>query len=361
MTKVAVVQEYVPNYRASFFSGLRTELEALGLDLNVAAGKPNKLQKKRNDWARDSNNLMVHQFEIGVFGRRFVLRWFPFRVSSFRLVIFEHARRNLDVYFYLAFKNVFFRKTKIAFWGHGVDFVQDRPTIETWLLGFLARRADHYFVYTERGMAELKKIGLPSNQITVVFNSIELIAPEHASEKPTTNKSRCVLFVGGLDEAKGAHHLPRIATYLAEHHTDVTIHVIGDGELRKKIELQTSHLENIKLHGALFGSDKAELISEAQLLVQPGRVGLIALESLFYGSPIVTMAKQKHGPEFDYLSTETSVVSGDSIEDYCVALADILEDKERLEMMQMKCRANSEKFTLNRMVTSFAQGVAGCI
>lgn len=49
MTRVVIVQEYVPAYRVPFFRELRRSAAGFNLDVVVAAGYPNVSQAARDD------------------------------------------------------------------------------------------------------------------------------------------------------------------------------------------------------------------------------------------------------------------------------------------------------------------------
>lgn len=89
---------------------------------------------------------------------------------------------------------------------------------------------------------------------------------------------------------------------LKEQGYEINLLLIGDGPLRDVLENQASNL-GIPAHftGAVY-DDKVvgKLISMSAVCVVPGRIDLTALDSLGFGTPVVTYDDYgSHGPEFE--------------------------------------------------------------
>src|SRR5262249_20738395 len=96
----------------------------------------------------------------------------------------------------------------------------------------------------------------------------------------------------------------------------------------------------------------------AKLLLVPGAVGLVALDSFALGIPLVTTNWPWHGPEFEYLTPgANAVVTGDHIDDYAREIQHYLSNEEELGMMKAACLAEAPRFSVEKMAQNFANGV----
>ena len=91
---------------------------------------------------------------------------------------------------------------------------------------------------------------------------------------------------------------------MVENGKQLNLVIVGDGNEKERLELivkQFGLTQNVWFFGPSYDEQKTgELIYNADLCVSPGNVGLTAIHSLSYGSPVIThnnFAKQM--PEFE--------------------------------------------------------------
>ena len=114
--------------------------------------------------------------------------------------------------------------------------------------------------------------------------------------------------------------------------------------------------------GAVHGKDKALALAAAQALFIPGRIGLVAVDGLVSGTPIVATKSPYHAPEFDYLADGvTAVVTEDNVDSYAAGLVAFLNDRPRQKEMSDRCRIEAEKYNLDIMVASFLAGIQSAL
>lgn len=97
-----------------------------------------------------------------------------------------------------------------------------------------------------------------------------------------------VLFVGKLNEFKGAHIVSELAVQLPE---DVTLVVAGDGPLKSTI----AGRDDITYLGFVENEDLAKYYNVADVTVVPSEAesfSLVSLESISCGTPVVTTAQR---------------------------------------------------------------------
>lgn len=144
--RVVILQEYVPQYRVSFFRRLIELGKENGIDIQIAAGAANKEQNQRQDGSSAEFILPLSQLEIRIVKMRIVFRRVRPVIAEANLVIMEQARRNVDAYWLLLSP---WQRRKICLWGHGRDFVTSPSWIRRRAMSRLTSAADWFFAYTE--------------------------------------------------------------------------------------------------------------------------------------------------------------------------------------------------------------------
>ena len=357
MTTLLVVQSYIPEYRAPFFEALDTRLRALGVDLLLGLGCHTSA---RGDAVRTSVATIAMPDRLGrLTGDR--LRWRPLPHGDSRpdAVITEFAAKNLETWPMLV------GSCPLAVWGHANL---------GWDTSLLLRRADWFFAYTQPVAEAVTRAGFPATRITVVNNSIdtrsllrgihELDASEvdEFRDRLGLTQGRTALFVGGLDEAKGVDYLIRAAA--AAGHLDEDFRWVVAGEGPSAAEVWRARREGVPVVpvGRMTGRDKALVLASCDAIAMPSAVGLVAVDALTAGLPVVTREDCGHGPEADYLDRvrqSVYVPRQASPSAFARELVALLQDRDRLATMRSACRADATRYGVEEMAGRFAAGVQG--
>ena len=102
---------------------------------------------------------------------------------------------------------------------------------------------------------------------------------------------------------------------------------------------------------------KALIAATARLLVNPGRIGLLAVEALVMGLPIVTTRWPYHAPEVEYLiEGETVHSSANDTESYVQLILELLHKQPRKALT-----VNADVPLLSDMVARFASGITNML
>jgi glycosyltransferase involved in cell wall biosynthesis len=371
MTKVVILQEYIPQYRVAFFDHLVENAAKKGIDVVVAAGLPHKTQASRGDSANPPYLISIPQLELRLRGRRLVLRSILKATQGADLIILEQARRNLDVY--LIFIPRFLRRVPYALWGHGRDYVEKRSHFSTWLQSRITTRCDWFFAYTPGGSQYVASLPFPQEKITTVMNAVDTAELKDRIRTVTGSQisdfrerwhieDRVVSFVGALDESKRIPFLLDSIRIINAKHPDVSYVIAGDGPLRDNLIEKASDLPNVHFVGRADAKMKYLLLALSEVLAVPGRVGLIAVDSLAAGVPIATTDWSFHAPEFEYLVGDvTSVITTDSIQEYAGAMENLLsDDLLRARLAQNSLKAG-EQLSIEKMSEYFLGGITGAL
>jgi glycosyltransferase involved in cell wall biosynthesis len=372
MSKVVILQEYIPAYRVPFFKRLRDEGIKNGIDIFVAYGKAGSSLAQRHDTASlGPGGIRIHQWEMKLAGRRVVVRRTAKALKGADLVILEQARRNVDAYRILPSRRS--NDQLVAMWGHGKDYTRKTTAVDRKLARWLTLKADWFFAYTLGGRDHVVADGFPASRVSVVQNSIDSnglreslrdVLPVELMEfsKAHNLLGSTALFMGALDSSKRLPFLFEAALRVHKLDPDFRLLIAGDGELRPVVEEWAQANTWVSYLGSLSGKMKAIALGASQVLAVPGRVGLIAVDSFAAEVPIITTGWEWHAPEFEYLvDGYNAVVTTDDPGAFGDALLDVLGDDELLSTLRGGTRESGSVFTVEAMADNFLHGIRAAL
>ena len=368
--RVAIVQPAIPQYRVPFFTRLIAAAEEEGIHIDVFAGETPTQIRAREDFSDAAFFRALGTRERTIRGSAlFYKSTAPILRGGYHLVVLEHAVRNIETYELL----MRLRGRRIAFWGHGRTYTKSISTRQEALKYWLARQATWFFGYTERGVDAVVEQGFPRNRTTVLNNAIDTAAL-HADLSTVSDsavlefshrhdlRGSTALYLGGIDSYKRIPFLLESAVTTHELCSDFRLLIAGNGSDRPIVEDFVAGNSWARYLGVVHGRDKALALRASQAVAIPGAIGLVALDSMVAGTPIVTTEFPFHGPEFDYLAPGvTAVVTGDSVASYAAGLVAFLKDRPRQIQMGNHCRIEAQTYTLDRMVGSFLTGLKSAL
>lgn len=368
--RVAIVQPAVPRYRVPFFTRLIAAAHEEGIHIDVFGGRTPAETRARGD---SSDAAFVHSLqtrEVTIRGRAlFYKSTSPILHGGYELVVLEHAVRNVETYELL----MRLKNHRIAFWGHGRTYTKNSSPAHEAFKYALARRATWFFGYTERSVDAVVKHGFPPNRTTVLNNTIDTAALR-ADLNMTSGtdllkfarqhdlRGRTALYLGGIDTYKRIPFLLESAAKAHARCAEFRLMIAGNGSDRPVVEQFAARNSWASYLGPVQGTSKARALAVAQVLCIPGRIGLVAVDSLVAGTPIVGTEFPYHAPEFDYLEDGvTAVITEDDVDSYAAGLIAILNDRRRLEVVSNQCRVEAQKYSIDDMVSSFVAGLKSAL
>lgn len=369
--RVAIIQPTIPQYRVPFFTGLIAAAEEEGIQIHVFAGETPTETRARADSSNAAFIRPLKTRELNIRGRSiFYKSTTPIIRGGYDLVILEHAVRNIEVYELL----LRLGGRRLALWGHGRTYTKSVSPFQEALKYWLARRSTWFFGYTNNGVEAVVAQGFPRHRTTVLNNTIDTAALRSdlsmISESDVVEFSRhhdlrgqTALYLGGIDADKRITFL--LESALTAHDqlcADFRLLIAGNGTDRPLVEEFVSRNSWATYIGAIQDRDKALALRAAQALCIPGRIGLVAVDSLVAGVPIVTTAFPYHAPEFDYLTDGiTTIVAKENVESYAAELIALLSNRPRQKAISECCRIEADKYTLDRMISSFLRGIKSAL
>lgn len=163
-------------------------------------------------------------------------------------------------------------------------------------------------LYSERAKRIGASSGYPENRIKVIFNSLDYDTQKVVREDLMTSAPVPVshfLYIGRLNAKVNLElAFDALAKLNIETGQDIPFCIIGDGPELEKLE---AHANKLGIAATFVGSIYDENVIGSYLFnaiatVSPGKVGLTAMHSLAYGTPIIT-----HG-NLDFQMPEVEVI-----------------------------------------------------
>lgn len=268
---------------------------------------------------------------------------------------------------------------KTYFWSHGVYGNEGR--LKRFIRVSFYKLADGMLLYGNYSRDLLINYGMCADRLHVIYNSLDYKLQrslrEQKQESSVSGVRRelfgsntpYIIFVGRLTAVK---RLDLLLSALPEMNynseRNVRCLIVGDGPERKALELQvkTNDLEGmVQFYGACHDEETlSDLIYAADVCVAPGNVGLTAMHSLVYGTPVITHdEKSWQMPEFEAI---VPGVSGDffirdDIEDLSLKIGEWLAftSAARDAVRAACCEVIDQKYNPKNQAKVIAEAIKG--
>lgn len=370
MKEVLLLQRRLPRYRVPLFERMRETLAARGVAFTVAHGDPGAAERARGDegalpWAVRLGNRSLRAGGT-------LLTWQPVPralLDRQDLVIMPHEGGMLYNHLLLARHRR--GALRLAFFGHGDNLQAGaRRSLRGLVKRAQSRRVDWWFAYTALSARLVAEHGFPGERVTQVDNAVDTagLARAAAGIDPGERErlraglglagTRVGIFIGSLHHDKRVPLLLAAADALRDRTGDFELIVVGDGPLREEVRRFAAARPWVRWVGARFDREKALHASLAAVLLNPGLVGLVILDSFALGVPLVTTDCRLHSPEIAYLEPgRNGVMTEDSLAAFVAGAAGLLEDGGARGRMAGECRRDAARYTLEGMCERFCAGI----
>lgn len=365
---VVVIQRRMVHYRLPFFEALRNQLAEQGCTLRLAYGEPTESERRKNDsgdiaWAERLPTRYL-------WGER--ICWQPF----------GHLLKDADLVVVTAENKLIYnlaaqylqRRCRVALWGHGANLQGDPTSLRERFKRVVACRADWWFAYAELSRPLIEACGYPRERISVVNNSVDTgelaaqlagVSPAQAAElraRLQLENRRVGLFIGSLYKEKRIDFMLEAASRIHARVPDFAFLMVGAGPQAEDARRFCAANPWAHYLGELKGQKKAEVLALADVMINPGAVGLGILDSFVSGVPLVTSDCGTHGPEICYLANgENGLMTTTDLDDYVAAVCRLLEDPAMLQRLRAASRASAQQYSVANMARHFSDGVLRCL
>lgn len=367
--RVLIVERQLLQYRVGFYRRLREVLGAQGIELQLLVGEGTPAEKlKRNE---------AHlEWSITIPTRYFMnhrLCWQPYGnyARDADIVIVMHENKIL-YNLWLMFVR---RPARLAFWGHGANLQSEHP--DGWKERFkrwTVNKADWWFAYTDISASLIADAGFPSARTTVVRNAIDTSAMTAlflALDNDELARRRAQLGLGGgpagiylgsLYKEKRLEFLIEAALEVRCHIPDFQLLIVGAGPEQALVDAANASHPWIFVLGALQGKEKAAALALAEVMLNPGLVGLGILDSFSSGKPMFTTDCGLHSPEIAYLENGVNgVMTANDVAAYATAIVEVLRTPRDLAMLSAGARRSAGDYTVDEMATRISSGIGAAL
>ena len=195
--------------------------------------------------------------------------------------------------------------------------------------------------------------GINPNKMTCIYNSLDhdaelkrrSIVSENVIQNHFGNNYPVLFFIGRLLYSKRLDLLITAMKILQQKY-DMKVNCILIGEGPAKEELSKLSDENhltdrVWFYGACYDEDEiSQLINHSDICVSPGNIGLTAIHSLTYGTPIITGDDFTHqGPEFEVIQPGVTgnFYKQNNVDDLAKTIYDWFKDVPERDKLRQTC------------------------
>jgi len=246
---------------------------------------------------------------------------------------------NISYWLLLLLAKVYPKK-KVYLWAHGL--YGNETGIQIFFRRIFYGLSDGLIVYGDyaKNLLVTKKV-LPSRKVFVAHNSLnyeqqlslrKTIEPSSIYIEHFRNSYPVIIMIGRVNKRKRIDMLLDAVSLLASRNKYYNIVVVGDGEDQARIVDYSAKLglsDRIWFYGPCYDEkENAELLYNADLCVVPGDVGLSAIHSMTFGTPVISHDNfSTQGPEFEVIKDhETGLFfKKNSVEDLAAKIEEWFE------------------------------------
>ena len=344
--KLCVIYNSAPLYRAAifqqidkefdcdwFFSELKSDIKQMDTSvLNCVHGITPIYFHNKNIWKRGLIKLLFKK--------------------EYRKYLMLFETRSLTDWLFVFLYSLFFRRKKLYIWTHG--WYGKESGSEAKLKRWLYKQVTGIFVYGNYARRLIVEQGIDKNKVFTIHNSLQYaeqleirrsLKPSNIYKEHFGNDNPVIIFIGRLTKVKRLDLLISAIARLKNTNELYNLVIVGDGTENKaliSLSQETRIAENTWFYGACYDEkENAELIYNADLCVAPGNVGLTAVHTMMFGTPVISHNDFKwQMPEFEAIKKgETgSFFEIDNVESLAQSIHDWFENKKnRREEVRDAC------------------------
>lgn len=286
----------IPNWKVHFYYGdPMNGVQTIDFESEEFATKRDQIHKVKNYWWKGDKLVWQKGVIRECWNGKFEFAIFPGEMSRLTIWIAAILCR--------------LRGVKVVFWEHG--FYGDEKGVKLMLKKVFLSLGHKHLLYERRAKKLMIQQGFNPDNLYVVFNSLDYDAQKVMRDRLQNLKKSnvfpffthphlpVVIFIGRLTNVKKLDMLLDAMNQMNNTERKANLLVVGDGPNKSKLkEMGREGMEKGWLYftGASYDEEEnGRYLSMSDLCVSPGNVGLTAIHSLSYGTPVCThdnMCKQ---------------------------------------------------------------------
>lgn len=304
MKKLCLILNLAPHYRKAIYKAIDEEFNCdwyVGDKVeDIKTMSPTEFHNCR---VVKNRRVIKHNYvQVGICRLLFKRRYSRFLVTG--------DIRNISLWCFLFLSKLFPRK-KVYLWTHGNNGKGGK--LSNVVKKVFAKLSDGIFLYGNYARDYMVANGINPNKLFVIHNSLDYASQLHCRKDMTLtsiyrdrfgNNLPTLLFIGRLTTVKRLDLFLSAVKMLREQGSSYNVTFVGEGPEMEHLKQMVNSYglgENVWFYGACYDEHtNAELIYNADLCVSPGNVGLTAIHSLMFGTPVATHNNFKmQMPEFE--------------------------------------------------------------
>ena len=306
MSKLCLIYNFAQRYREAIFKAIDAEWDCewyFGRNTTDIKGMDISQLKDAHEVDNKHVGHSPYFYQTGTLGlsrRR--------DISTYFVLGDPHC---LSIWLLAAYTKLFARKKRIYYWTHGWYGKESKVT--AWIKKRFFKLADGIFLYGNYARDLMINEGFDARRLFTIHNSLHYarqlelrksLTPSDLYQKYFGNTNPNIIFIGRLTKVKKLDMLLEAVARLKSEGTDFNITFVGDGQETENLKAKARELgisENIWYYGACYDEEtNAKMIYNADLCVAPGNVGLTAMHSMVFGTPVISHNDFKwQMPEFE--------------------------------------------------------------
>jgi len=262
------------------------------------------------------------------------------------------------------------RNFKLAFWGHGRNMQNQNTGLFERFKFFTSTKVDWWFAYTQLTAEIVASTGFNEKKITILNNAIDTreikkwrnnVSAEDIlilRRKLGLGDARIGIFIGSLYKDKRLDFLYEACEKIRGRLHNFHLLVLGDGPERNKVAAWAAKCHWLHWFGSKRNADKAKYLSIADVMLNPGAVGLSILDAFVFKLPLIATRCANHGPEIAYLKNGANgVMTENTVAAYADAALHLLRDDVYLTHLKAEAASAADLYSIENMSENFLQGI----
>lgn len=356
--RVLNISNIFPHYCLSMWRGFIEEIPYFFIGLDPIDSRGIRLVNVKKEFNNVSQQNFFKVKNIYLFKKHLIYQFFVIpRVlfNHYDKVIFLGDSKVISTWISLIICKI--RNKESVLWTHG--FYGNESKFKLIIGKIFFGLANTLIVYERKGKEGLINYGFAKNKIHVIFNSLNYdfqlqILNKLITESPKTeffkeNNLPYIISTGRLNKRKKIEQLIDIVCEINSRNPVCNLLIVGEGEQKTYLEKKAQKCnDQIYFFGSCYDEKiLGRLIYNASVSVIPGDIGLSAIHSLTYGTPVITHNNFSiQGPEHEAIEQG---LSGDfyEFENYDDLKSKIkiwLKKKRDKKLEIINCRKNIDKY-----------------
>ncbi|WP_423998832.1 glycosyltransferase [Maribacter sp. IgM3_T14_3] len=307
--KICCIFNLAPHYRfpiyklmddelkCDFYFGDRVKSEIKKLDYKLLKGFKKELKNvsilnTSFSWQKGAWSLIFSKYKY------YIITGEPYYISNWVLIILGNILGK-----------------KVVPWSHGIK--GDNNKME-WFEKLFFKLCPLILLYGNHSRSTMIEKGFNPNKLICIYNSLnhdeqinirKTLKPSSIFTNYFKNNFPTLIYIGRIQKSKKLENLVECLNYLNESGNNCNLVFIGkdlgDNDVLN-IATKLNILKQVWFYGPCYEEQKiGELIFNANICVSPGPVGLTALHSLTYGTPVISNNNfNSQMPEYEVITPD---------------------------------------------------------